>query len=114
MVEYSTEQFHEDCISLTLPHLIDRIAERIPNRIFVSLPIGTDIAVGYHDYTYQDFARAVDKCAWWIDTAIGKSTSFETLAYIGCQDLRYVVLLLAAIKTGHKVLPLTVVEVSKG
>ena len=90
-------------MSLTLPQLIDKVAEQTPNRVFVSLPAGVDIEDEYRDYTYQDFARAIDNCAWWIDETIGRGTTFNTLAYIGSQDIRYALLILAAIKTGHKV-----------
>ncbi|KAL8824774.1 MAG: hypothetical protein Q9191_004827 [Dirinaria sp. TL-2023a] len=101
METYAAEHFHEDCISLTLPHLIDKLAERIPNRVFVSL-LKENIADGYRDYSYRDFARAIDKCAWWIDATIGRSAGFDTVAYVGSQDLRYAILVLAATKTGHK------------
>ena len=102
MDKYSAQEFHEDCVSLTLPHLIDKIAERDPNRVFVSL-LRDNFADGYEDYSYQDFARAIDKCAWWIDGVIGKSVKPDTVAYIGPQDLRQTILVLAALKTGRKV-----------
>jgi len=100
---YDQEQSRSNCISLTLPHLIDKIAEHTPNRVFISLPITHNPADGYRDYTYQDFARAIDRCAWWISATIKENADFETLAYIGTQDFRCMILIVAVIKTGHKV-----------
>jgi acyl-coenzyme A synthetase/AMP-(fatty) acid ligase len=37
-----------------------------------------------------------------LDKTIGKSTDFDTLAYLGPSDLRYHIVILAAIKTGYK------------
>ena len=97
----------EDRDRIALPKLLDDIATRYPDRPFVSLPRDNEnIACGYHDFSYGDMANAVNRAAWWIVRALGKCSakgSFETLHYIGPQDLRYVILILAAVKTGYKV-----------
>jgi acyl-coenzyme A synthetase/AMP-(fatty) acid ligase len=46
--------------------------------------------------------NAVDHVAWLLKERIGPSTTFETLAYMGPGDLRYHIVLLAAVKTGYK------------
>lgn len=106
----SVEDFHHACTTLPLRTLIDEIAARRPNRSFISLPINNDdLSEGYRDLTYSDFARAVDRCAWWIVSKLGRRESengrleTRTLAYVGPQDVRYAVLILGAVKGGYAV-----------
>ena len=106
----SVEEFHYACSTLPLPTLIDEIAARRPDRPFLSLPINDDdLSEGYRDFKYGDFARAVDKCASWIVSFLGRCESEEkmsetrTLAYVGMQDVRYAVLMLGAVKAGYTV-----------
>ena len=106
----SESAFHNACTALPLPTLIDDIAARRPNRPFISLPINNDdISHGYRDFTFSDFARAVDRCAWWIVSKLGRCGEDEKkdgtgiLAYVGPQDVRYPVLMLGAAKAGYTV-----------
>jgi acyl-coenzyme A synthetase/AMP-(fatty) acid ligase len=46
--------------------------------------------------------NAVDRVAWLFKEQIRQNTTFETLAYMGPGDLRYHIVLLAAIKAGYK------------
>ena len=50
-----------------------------------------------------EIARAVNKPAWWIEMNLGRSTVFETVAYIGPPCLRFAIVFLAAVKCGFKV-----------
>ena len=88
-----------------LPAVIDHCAEKNPNRIYASIPYTDDPADGYRDITYRQFAAAIDKAAWWLQSVIGKGNGgiFDTFAYTGPKGLRYPVLALAAIKIGKRV-----------
>ncbi|TGO32914.1 hypothetical protein BHYA_0279g00060 [Botrytis hyacinthi] len=86
-----------------LPHVIDDLASSNPTRIFASIPLSNDLQDGFQDITYECFARSIDKCSWWMEENPVRSEKFETLNYVGPQDLRYIMLLLAAIKTGYQV-----------
>lgn len=86
-----------------LTHLIDERAASNHARPFFSLPNSSDPADGFRDISYAEFANAVNRCARWILENIGRSSSFETLVYIGPPDLRYQILVMAAVKTGHVV-----------
>ena len=107
----SVQDFHHACITLPLPTLIDKIAARRPNRPFISLPINNDdLSEEYRDFTFGDFARAVDRCAWWIISKLGRygveregKPERRVLAYVGPQDVRYAVLMLGAVKGGYTV-----------
>ena len=50
-----------------------------------------------------EFTQAVNKFASWLKGKIGRSTAYETLAYMGPSDVRYAVIFLAAVKCGYKV-----------
>ena len=86
-----------------IPQLIDERAESNPQGSIWSVPKSSNLADGFRDISYGQVARAINKAAWWIDEHIGKSTTFEKLAYIGPPDLRYSILTIAAQKTGHTV-----------
>lgn len=92
-----------NCGKRLVPTLIDELATTDAARVFVSIPRTADIQDGFEDITYGDLARAVNKCAWWMEHTLERSETFETLNYLGRQDLRYVILLSAAIKTGYQV-----------
>ena len=85
-----------------IPHLIDDIAHNDPSRTFCSLAKSSDISDGFKDVSYGAFANAINCLAWWIEENLGKTSTFETVSYIGPPDLRYIVLTIAAQKTGYK------------
>ncbi|KAI4279892.1 MAG: hypothetical protein L6R35_006007 [Caloplaca aegaea] len=72
-----------------LPTLIDDIAREDPYRTFAMLSRSTSVESGYYDITFHRFSTAINRCAWWIETRIGRSVTFNTLAYLGPLDLLY-------------------------
>lgn len=86
-----------------MPHIIDDRARETPGQLFAAFPKSSRIEDGFQDVTYGQFANAINACAWWIEQEIGKGVDFQTLAYIGPSDLRYAILTVGALKTGHKV-----------
>lgn len=88
-----------------LPVAIDEIASKEPDRTWASLPHDDwDLTKGFEDISFQALANAINKVAHSIEAAFGRSTTFEAFAYIGVPDVRYHIVQVAAIKTGHKVL----------
>ncbi|GKT43440.1 non-canonical non-ribosomal peptide synthetase FUB8 [Colletotrichum spaethianum] len=88
-----------------ITHVLDDAKAQEPDRVWASYAISKDIAKdGFRDITIAQLAKAVDRLAWHIDSAIGKSTIFETIVYFGLPDVRYAMILMAVAKTGHKVL----------
>jgi hypothetical protein len=83
-----------------LPVLVDELQ---PKMIFACIPKSTHFQDGFINVTGQSFARAVNRAAGWIQDTLGKSHSFDTLAYLGPSDIRYGIFLLAASKVGYKV-----------
>ena len=86
-----------------IPQLIDDGAKHNPDASFWSIPRSSNLADGFRDINYAQVAGAINRAAWWIDENVGRSTTFEALAYMGPPDLRYAILTVAAQKTGHTV-----------
>ncbi|KAF5686208.1 NRPS-like enzyme [Fusarium denticulatum] len=87
-----------------LHDLIDEIAILDEGRIFTSIPISDDPVDGFIDITYDRFAVAIDRTAWWLQKSMRGRPRLETFAYLGRNDLRYQLLIIAAIKTCYKIL----------
>ena len=90
----------QNCGRRVLPSLIDQRANAEHTLPFVSIP---DSDGRYRDISYRELANAINRCAKWLFDQVGKSSSFATLGYIGPHDLRYHILIMAAVKTGHVV-----------
>ena len=86
-----------------IPHLIDERANKDWKQPFTSLSRSADPIDGFDDITYRQFANAINHCAWWMQSVLGKSHEYNTIAYTGPSDIRYGILTIAAIKTGFKV-----------
>lgn len=86
------------------PHIVDRLAKVTPSAVHALYPKSTvTYEEGYRAITYKDLANAVNGIAWWLHEALGPSDNFDVLAYVGPNDIRYIALLLGAMKTGHLV-----------
>lgn len=80
---------------------VDHLAAQHPELIFAEflspphLPEGDVLSL-----TYADFKNAIDRLAWWLKDQIAQLglAKFDTILYVGCPDLRYSLMLLAAIK----------------
>lgn len=87
-----------------MPHLVDQKARTDPAALYLEYPIdAADYRDGFRKISYGDFANAVNSLAWWLHETIGPSEVFETLAYVGPNDVRYPALILAAVKAGYVV-----------
>ncbi|MCJ1380723.1 hypothetical protein MMC17_003831 [Xylographa soralifera] len=88
-----------------LNHVIDDYARHEPERLYAEIPFSpTTYASGLRKVTYSAFANAIDGLAWWLHRTLGPGKDFETLCYIGPNDLRHNILLLGAVKAGYKAL----------
>jgi len=87
-----------------LPHIIDERAKAGYTRPFALYPKSTDTSAGFHSISYAQVANAVNRLAWWLDSELTSQEEKENpFAYFGAGDLRYVIFLLATMKTGRKV-----------
>ncbi|KAF1962291.1 acetyl-CoA synthetase-like protein [Byssothecium circinans] len=87
-----------------IPALVDEVAAKDPGRICFSFPRSSNLPDGFRDMNFRTFANAINKTAHFIRQEIGLSTMFETVFYMGHPDVRHFIVLVALMKTGHKVL----------
>jgi len=86
-----------------LPIELDKIAQRNPTKLFASIPISYNVIDGFRDVSFLEIANGVNDFAHFLERLYGRSDKFETLTYLGPADLRYVIVVLGAIKCGYKV-----------
>jgi len=97
-----------------IPHIIDERARSIPDRTAFRSPRSSDPKDGWESVTWAQFANAVNHTARWLTDKLGdggggggsarKEGEFPTIAYIGPNDARYPILVIAAVKAGYKAL----------
>lgn len=87
-----------------MAQVIDDLALTDPERKVCSMPESIDSPHIYTDLSVKKLSQAINYMAWWIEKSFGKCTSFdETLAFLGANDVRYLVMVIACNKTGFKV-----------
>jgi long-subunit acyl-CoA synthetase (AMP-forming) len=86
----------------TFPEIVHEIAKRTPNRPYASIPISAEVTDGFRDVSFGDIANGVNNFAFQLEKLYGRSEEFETITYVGVNDLRYVMVFLGAIKCGYK------------
>ncbi|KAF1849275.1 acetyl-CoA synthetase-like protein [Cucurbitaria berberidis CBS 394.84] len=87
-----------------IPTIVDHNAKTQPDRACFSIPRSEVLQDGFRDISWRTYANAINKTAHFIQGKIGRSSSFETVMYLGFPDLRAFLVLVALIKTGHKAL----------
>ncbi|KAH7390129.1 putative NRPS-like enzyme [Cadophora sp. MPI-SDFR-AT-0126] len=86
-----------------LPHIIDERAKAGYTRPFALYPKSTDASAGFHSINYVRIANTVNRVAWWLDSELTEQEEKDNpFAYFGPNDLRYIIFLMATMKTGRK------------
>ncbi|KAJ5994030.1 hypothetical protein N7451_009754 [Penicillium sp. IBT 35674x] len=85
-----------------LARTVDDIAEKAPDQRFAVIPQGPELTNGFRGLSMKSLAQSVDFMCRWIETTIGLAQSRETLAYMGSNDVRYFIFMLACQKTGYQ------------
>jgi hypothetical protein len=65
-----------------LPNYIDHVAEDEPQRVLGMIARSPDISLGFQEITYEEFARAVDFCAWWLHRQLEQKDGSKTISYL--------------------------------
>ncbi|CAI7678147.1 unnamed protein product [Penicillium pancosmium] len=86
--------------------VIDEIASSEPSRPVVFLPRSANAEDGWEDLSFGKYANSINRFAQWIVERAGhaKDGDYPTVAYIGPNDIRYLIVLAAPIKAGYKAL----------
>lgn len=84
-----------------VPVLLDRLATEQPDAVLVTYSTGA----GPVPVTRKQYTNAVDNVAYWLEKELGKGDKSEGLAYFGSGggDVRYGIVMLAAVKAGFYV-----------
>jgi acyl-coenzyme A synthetase/AMP-(fatty) acid ligase len=82
---------------------IEEKARWMPNDTHMRYPGKDWETEGYRIISCSQYAKAIDKIAYWLDEQLGKAAQVDTIAYSGPNDPRYAIMMPAAIKTGRKV-----------
>ncbi|KAJ2995766.1 hypothetical protein NUW58_g1183 [Xylaria curta] len=85
----------------TVPSAIDELAQSFPAKSWASFPSSHD---EIQHVSFSSCATAVNTAAWWLKKNLGTSDTFQTVAYLGPNDIRYLILFCAAVKCGYKIL----------
>ena len=85
-----------------LPHIVDVRAKAGYSQAFAMYPKSVNAAEGFRSISYVEIANAVNRVSWWLDAELGKRE--DTFVYFGPNDLRYIIFVLATIKTSRKVI----------
>ncbi|KAJ5364757.1 uncharacterized protein N7496_010470 [Penicillium cataractarum] len=85
-----------------LSRVVDDAAQRDPERLFAVIPRGVKVSDGFQNFTMKELAHVVNSLCWWIEKTIGPAISQERLAYIGMNDVRYCMFILACQKLGYE------------
>lgn len=98
--------------------IVDKIAIENPHDVWVKIPdpsCDNEGHLSWQDVTWLQLSKAVDAMAHWIDANLGpqpRTAQTDTepvkgpvVAYMGVNDIRYTMFMLAALKTGYTVSP---------
>jgi acyl-CoA synthetase (AMP-forming)/AMP-acid ligase II len=82
---------------------IEEKARWTPGNTFMRYPPKHWETKGYQTISFIQWANAIDKVAYWLDSQLGGAEGSSTVAYFGPNDPRYAILTPAVIKTGRRV-----------
>lgn len=89
-----------------MPHVIDHLGQYYPDKVAGSMPRNNStLTDGFRQLTFGELAHAVNYTAWWIEKNYGRSDNYDTLTFIGANDIRYLTVIMACNKTGYRVSP---------
>ncbi|KAK3628541.1 hypothetical protein LTR22_022312 [Elasticomyces elasticus] len=89
-----------------VPHIIDELASSDPDGVWITVPRHQDLKQGWRDLTYGGLADAINGMAEWLGREL-VCVRGDVVAYVGVNDMRYLVVLAALMKSGLRPLVLS-------
>ena len=99
--------------SRLLLETLDELAQLHPNRIYATVPRAAVLSQGFQDVSFAAMARMAAATAAWLESELGLSSNFETIAYVGVPDLRSVPIFMASVRCGYKVSKTSIQELNR-
>ncbi|KAA8649496.1 putative secondary metabolism biosynthetic enzyme [Aspergillus tanneri] len=91
-----------------LLNYIDAVAAENPTMVAITQVVSFEPNPVHFNITYQDMSNLINRLAWWLDETYPKrKTKDITIAYLGSSDARHLVLTLAAVKAGYRLMLLS-------
>jgi long-subunit acyl-CoA synthetase (AMP-forming) len=87
----------------TVLQSLNKLVTEQPDCLYCIHPITSDISDGWKDVSFKDLANAIQNMALWIQTEVSSSNQPLTIAYIGCNDIRYAAFVFACMQLQHTV-----------
>ncbi|KAL2049674.1 hypothetical protein ABVK25_010015 [Lepraria finkii] len=75
------------------------------DNIWISTPSSKSVN-GFTDFTWAG-ANVIDCASYWIKSTFGRGQGQSMIAYVGPLDIRYLILIVAAIETGYMLFPIS-------
>lgn len=98
---------HPDVTTLgrrLVPHIIDERARIGYEKPYALYPRDRDPTKGFRNISYSQIANAINRASWWLQDILRNEEKKEnSFVYLGPNDLRYVILAVAAMKADRKV-----------
>ncbi|GES60228.1 lovastatin nonaketide synthase [Aspergillus terreus] len=88
----------------TLFEVVDQLAAKRPHGLWVKAAASVNGHLSWNDITWSQLATAVNYGAYWMEARLGPPAENEPVAYMGVGDIRCPIMILAAMKTGYKIL----------
>ncbi|TQV90799.1 nonribosomal peptide synthetase [Cordyceps javanica] len=87
-------------------NVVDETAKAEPDRAWIYAPRSSDERGGWKAITWRQHANAVNRTANWLVERLGKPErkTFPSLAYVGPNDARYLILFAAGVKAGYQIM----------
>jgi hypothetical protein len=63
--------------------IVDDQARDDPDHAVYRLPLTSNVAEGFRDITAATLANAVNRTSHWLESQLGKGSSFPSIGYIG-------------------------------
>ena len=73
-----------------LVHLIpDQLASQVPEHVLFSFPRSETFQDGFVDVNARNFANAINRTSWYLESVLGKpgADEFPAIAYVGSSKL---------------------------
>ncbi|KAJ5679718.1 NRPS-like enzyme [Penicillium macrosclerotiorum] len=88
-----------------IPCILDELSTLNPDKLYAEVPVSPrGYELGTRNITYKNLANAVNGLARWLTSTLGPGQNFQTISYIGPNDLGHNIALIAAVKAGYRLL----------
>ena len=86
--------------------VVDRLAAEVPHDVWVKELVASNHGPAiWRDISWLQLRVAVDSMACWMEHKLGLGGGDEPVAYVGVNDIRFPIVIMAALKCRYKVRP---------